>query len=157
MAGRVKGVGSLRRLLRRLPDAARMELSDELQAIGKRLTERAKAETPVKTGRLRAALNFKATVKGLQLRLGLIKKADQRRFFYGYILDAGRKAKVVKARRRRADGSYSTYTINVKAIPASRYDFVFGRRKDFQVNEIPKLRTVLDRVLTNAARGAGND
>lgn len=153
----VKGVASLRRLLRRLPDAARTELSNELQAIGRRLTATAKAETPVKTGRLKAAINFKATVKGLQLRLGLIKKADRRRFFYGYILDAGRRAQVAKAKRRKADGSYSTYTVNVKAIPASRYEFVFGRRRDFQQNEIPKLRSVLDRVLTNAARGAGND
>jgi len=153
----VKGVASLRRLLRRLPDAARMELSDELQAIGKRLTTRAKAETPVKTGRLRAAINFKATVKGLQLRIGLVKKADRKRFFYGYILDAGRKAQTVKAKRRKADGSYSTYNMRIKAIDPSRYEFVFGRRKDFQQNEIPKLRSVLDRVLTTAARGAGND
>lgn len=156
MAG-VKGVASLRRLLRKLPDEARKELSDELQEIGKRLTATAKAETPVRTGKLKAAINFKATVKGLQLRLGLIKKADSRRFFYGYILDAGRKAQVAKAKRRKADGTYSQYSVNVKAIPSSRYEFVFGRRRDFQQNEIPKLRTVLDRVLSNASRGAGND
>lgn len=153
----VKGVASLRRLLRKLPDAARIELSDELKAIGARLTATAKAETPVKTGRLRSAINFKSTVKGLQLRLGLVKKQDRKRLFYGYILDAGRKAKVVKAKRRKADGTYSTYNMRIRAIDPSRYEFVFGRRRDFQENEVPKLRTVLDRVLTNAARGAGND
>lgn len=153
----VKGVTSLRRLLRRLPDEARKELGNELQAIGERLTARAKAETPVKTGGLKSAIGFKALAKSLQLRIGLVKKADRKRYFYGYILDAGRKAQVVKAKRRKADGTYSTYNMRISAINKSRYEFVFGRRADFRENEIPKLRTVLDRVLTNAARGAGND
>lgn len=150
MAGSsVKGTASLRRLLRRLPDASRQALGDELKAIGQRLLARAKAETPVRTGRLRAALGMSVAVKTLQLRLGLIKKADRRRLFYGYILDQGRKAKsgVTKNGRRWATG----------AISPSRYEFVFGRRKDFQQNEIPNMRKVLDKVLSDAARGAGND
>lgn len=145
----VKGAASLRRLLRKLPDESRKALGDELKAIGERLLGRAKAETPVRTGGLRAALGFRVGVKTLQLRLGLVKKADKRRYFYGYILDQGRKAKegVSKSGRRW----------RVTAIPASRYEFVFGRRRDFQQNEVPKLRTVLDRVLEQAARGVGND
>lgn len=153
----VRGVTSLRRLLRRLPDEARTELANELKAIADRLTAKAKSETPVRTGGLKGAIGAKVLAKSLQLRLGLIKKADSRRYFYGYILDAGRRAQVVKAKRRKRDGSYSEYMMNVPAIPASRYEFVFGRRKDFKENEVPKLRTVLDRVLTNAARGSGND
>lgn len=157
MASAVKGAASLRRLLRRLPDEARKQLADELNAIGQRLAGRAKGETPVLTGALRAALNFRVTPKTLQLRLGLVKKADKRRYFYGYILDQGRAAKTVRARRKRKDGTVTTYDLRVSPIPQSRYEFVFGRRKDFQQNEIPKLRSVLDRVLLNAARGAGND
>jgi hypothetical protein len=156
MAG-VKGAASLRRLLRRLPDVARQELGNELTDIGQRLLGRAKAEVPVRTGALRAALGVRVAVKSLQLRLGLVKKADKRRFFYGYILDQGRKAQVVKAKRRRKDGSYSTYDMNVGAIAPSRYEFVFGRRRDFRENEIPQLRTVLDRVLARAAQGSGDD
>lgn len=149
MVSAVKGAASLRRLLRKLPDAARQGLGDELKAIGERLLGRAKAETPVRTGRLRAALGMSVAVKTLQLRLGLIKKADRRRLFYGYILDQGRKAKqgVSKSGRRWA----------VTAIPSSRYEFVFGRRRDFQQNEIPNMRKALDKVLIDAARGAGDD
>ena len=148
MAG-VKGAASLRRLLRRLPDASRDALGNELQAIGNRLLARAKAETPVKTGRLKAALAVRVAVKSLQLRLGLIKKQDKRRLFYGYILDQGRKGK--------SGISKSGRKFNITPIPSNRYEFVFGRRKDFQVNEVPKLRSVLDQVLTQAARGAGDD
>lgn len=157
MASKMKGAASLRRLLRKLPDESRKALGDELTRIGERLIGRAKAETPVRTGRLRAALGFRVAVKTLQLRLGLVKKADRSRFFYGYILDQGRKAQVVEARRRKPDGSYSIYPIQVSPISPSRYEFVFGRRDDFKRNEIPKLRMVLDRVLLKAARGAGND
>lgn len=149
MASAVRGAASLRRLLRRLPDASRQALGDELRAIGERLTARAKAETPVRTGRLRAALGFRVAVKTLQLRLGLVKKADRRRFFYGYILDQGRRAKAGKSKSGR--------NYRVTAIPSTRYEFVFGRRRDFQQNEIPRLRTVLDRVLEQAARGSGDD
>lgn len=145
----VKGAASLRRMLRRLPDEARKELGDEMVAIGNRLLGRAKMETPVRTGALRAALGVKVLVKSLQLRLGLIRKADQKRFFYGYILDAGRKAK--------SGTSKSGRRWRVTAIPASRYNFVFGRRWGFKQLEIPRLRAVLDRVLLAAARGSGND
>ena len=149
MASGVKGTASLRRLLRRLPDASRQALGDELKAIGERLLGRAKAETPVRTGRLRAGLGFTVAVKTLQLRLGLVKKADRRRFFYGYILDQGRKAKtgVSKSGRRWA----------VSAIAPSRSEFVFGRRKDFQQNELAAMRKALERELIKASRGAGND
>ena len=147
--GTVKGVSSLRRLLRKLPDESRKELADELTAIGARLIGRAKNETPVRTGRLKAALAFRVAAKTLQLRLGLVKKADRRRFFYGYILDAGRKGKVGKSRSGR------NYTVT--PIPASRYEFIFGRRRDFQQNEIPKMRAALERVLKRASQGVGND
>jgi hypothetical protein len=152
----IKGAQSLRRLLRQLPDAARAELGDSLTAIGGRLLGRAKAEAPVRSGVLRAALSVKVAVRTLQLRLGLVTKAAKRKAYYGYFLDAGRKAQTVRARRRTASG-VSTYQMKIKAIPASMYDFVFGRGRDLRRTELPKLRATLDRILSRAAVGAGDD
>lgn len=146
----------MRRLLRRLPDVAREELGSEFTAIGARMLGRARAEAPSKSGRLRRALNVKVAIKTLQLRLGLITKANQRGSFYGYILDAGRRARTVTAKRRTATG-ISTYALRVRGIPRSRYDFVFGRMKDFRRNELPKLRAVFDRIMRRTAMGISDD
>jgi hypothetical protein len=153
MAGVVKGAASLRRLLRRLPDQSRQELGDELQRIGNRLLGRAKAETPVRTGRLRGALGVRVGIKTLQLRLGLLTKATRRERFYGYILDQGRAAKTVTIRRGPRAGA----TMRVSGIARARYEFVFGRRADFREQEVSRLRAVLDRVLARASREAGSD
>lgn len=153
MAGRVKGVASLRRVLRRLPDNVRKELGQQLQVIGQRQLAKAKFETPVRTGRLRAALDMKVAVKSLALRLGLLTKAKRKRYFYGYILDAGRRAGSVT----RIKGRNAGKTFSWSAIPHDRYNFVFGRRRDIQQNEIPRLRTAVERALHNAITSSGND
>jgi len=153
MAGAVTGAASLRRLLRRLPDASRQELGEELQRIGNRMLGRAKAETPVRSGKLRAALGVRVGVKTLQLRLGLLTRKAQRAHFYGYILDQGRAAKTVTIRRGKRAGA----TMRVSGIAPGRYEFVFGRRADFRDQEVSRLRAVLDKVLARASRAAGND
>lgn len=153
MAAPVQGSASLRRLLRRLPDASRQELGEELQRIGNRLLGRAKAEAPVRSGRLRAALAVRVGVKTLQLRLGLLTAANRRKFFYGYILDQGRAAKTVTIRRGPRAGA----VMRVSGIAPGRYEFVFGRRADFRENEVSRLRVVLDKVLARASRAAGSD
>lgn len=150
---RVQGAGNLRKLLRRLPDAARKELAEEFTSIGARLLARAKAETPVRFGRLRNALSFRVAAKTLVLRLGLLTKRARRSNFYGYILDQGRAAKTVKIRRGPRKGA----TMRIRAIGQEQYNFVFGRRRDLQQNELPKLRRVLDRVLSRAAEGIKGD
>jgi len=149
---RVEGASALMRTIRLLPETAREELGDALFLIGQRLLGRAKAGTPVKTGRLRNALSSKVARKSLNLRLGLVTKSAQRKFFYGYILDSGRRARTAKVTRRTA-GGVSSYAMRVRGISRARYDIVFDRRRDLQTNEIPELRNVLDRVLGRAARG----
>lgn len=154
MKSRVKGAASTRRLIRRLPDAARAEMAEFLDASGKVLLGRAKAETPTRSGRLRAALRFRLLKNAnLEFKLGLITKAAQRRFFYGYILDNGRKAQRARVRRGPRAGSF----VNVRAISRERYNFVFGRRQDFRDNFLPKIRLVWEGILRRAASGVGND
>ncbi len=151
---RVKGAASLRRTLKALPEASREELADTMNVIAFRLLGKAKAEVPVRTGKLRGLLSAKVLVKSLSLKLGLVTKRTQRQGFYGFILDQGRKAQTVQAKRRnRATGTVSTYSLRVKGIARTRYNFVFGRIKDFRQNELPRLRDALERVLGRAARG----
>lgn len=149
---KVRGAAKLRRRLRSMPDYVENEVRDEFNAIGQRMLARAKAEAPRRTGRLAAALAVKVLPRSLNMKLGLLTKARQRKFFYGYILDRGRRAQVVKARRRTASG-VTTYAMRVRAIAPAQYDFVFGRMRDFRANELPRLRRVLERALTRVARG----
>lgn len=146
----VAGVPQFRRTLRRLPDIAREELADALTDSGGRLLGRARAETPVLTGGLRGDLQLRVARKTLQLRLGTIARKTQRRRFYGYILDQGRKAQVVIARRKKTG---TRYRLRVRAIPRTRYEFVFGRRADFIANELPRFRRVVNRILARVAAG----
>lgn len=153
MASRVKGAASLRRTLKRLPEASREELADTMNVIAFRLLGQARAEVPVRTGKLKSLLTAKVLVSSLTMKLGLVNKRAQRQGFYGYILDQGRKAQTAKARRRNQSGTISTYTVRVKAIGRDRYNFVFGRIRDFRKNDLPRLRDALERVLGRAARG----
>jgi len=154
MASRVKGAAPLWRTLIRLPEASREELADTMNVIAFRLLGQARAEVPVRTGKLKSLLTAKVLVSSLTMKLGLVNKRAQRQGFYGYILDQGRKAQTAKARRRnRSTGTISTYTVRVKAISRERYNFVFGRIRDFRKNDLPRLRDALERVLGRAARG----
>lgn len=153
MASRVKGAASLRRTLKRLPEASREELADTMNVIAFRLLGQARAEVPVRTGKLKSLLTAKVLVSSLTLKLGLVNKRAQRQGFYGFILDQGRKAQVARAKRRNQSGTISSYTVRVRAIPRERYNFVFGRIRDFRKNDLPRLRDALERVLGRAARG----
>jgi hypothetical protein len=113
---------------------------------------RAKAEAPKRTGGLSGALSFKVAPKTLNMRIGLVTKAMRRKFFYGYILDQGRKAKTVQVKRRTKSG-VTSYAMRVKAIPRNRYDFVFGRMRDFRTNELPHIRRALEKALSRVSRG----
>ena len=151
---RVKGVAQLRRTLRTMPDFVRDGMADALRDSGQRLLARAKAETPRRTGQLSSALLMRVAPKSLNLKIGLLTKGKRRRFFYGYILDQGRRAQVVQAKRRTKTG-YVTYPMKVRGIGQGDYEFVFGRRQDFRVNELPRIRRRLEDLLSRVARGGG--
>lgn len=144
----LKGALALRRTLRALPDAVTTEVADELRYIGVRQLARARAEVPRQTGRLAGLLSFRVLAKSLILKLGLVTKAAQRRGFYGYILDAGRRAQIVTAKRRG-----KRYPMRIRAISPARYNFVFGRRRDIRETEIDNLRGALTRALRKVSSG----
>jgi hypothetical protein len=148
---RVKGASQLRRTLRRLPNDTQAELGSTFTAVAQRLGLAAKAETPVRSGRLRGLIGAKALVKSLRINVGLLTRGANRDGFYGYILDAGRRAQTVRAKRRTG----TSYALRVKGISRQRYNFVSGRLRDFLRTDLPKVRDAISRGLSRAARGGG--
>lgn len=148
----IRGGPSLSRRLKNLPDAVRADAVSELTAIGGRLLARAKAETPRRTGALAAALEVKVLPGSLRLRLGLLTKSKQREFFYGFILDGGRRGRTVTIKR----GARKGRQLRVSEISPARYNFVFGRRADFRSNELDGFRRNYVKALQRALKANGN-
>lgn len=152
MRSQVKGAAQLRRRLRQMPDFVRADVADAMLASGQRLAARARAEAPRKSGGLASALSWRLAAKTLRLRIGLVTKATRRKFFYGYILDQGRKAQTVQVKRRTKSG-VSVYSMRVRPIARTRYEFVFNRVKDFRTNELPHIRRALEKALRQVSAG----
>lgn len=148
----LKGANRLRRNLRTLPNSVHDELRESLEGVGARQFFKAQAETPRRTGGLASAIKVKVLDRSLTLKIGLLTKSARRKYFYGFILDHGRKAKTVQVRRRG-----TRYALRVRAIARGRYDFVFGRVRDIRANELSHLRDALTRALAKVAGGGGND
>lgn len=146
-----------RRLLRRLPATVEKEIVKTLEDAGPQLLAKARVSTPVKTGALRSALGYRVNAKSMRLQLGLIGRKLQKKFFYGYILEVGRKAGPSKrwAQRRLKGGGYGPkYKVNVRAISPDRYDIVQGRMKTYaQAWLRPRLGAVFERALRAAQGG----
>lgn len=146
----------IRRLLQALPDEVNAEINAAYQKHAPAILAKARSEVPTRTGRLRAALSFKimrATKSRPQggLRVGLLTKAIQRKFFYARILEYGRKAKTVLARRKTG----TRYRLRITPIAAGRYDFVRGRTLKFMQDTLLKdMRGILRRGLRKVG-GAG--
>lgn len=148
-----KSVRRVKRIMRNLPDAAQAELVGVLEKTGPRLVNLIKARTPVRTGALSRGIKFRVAKRGLKLRAGLLGSPKARgKLFYGYILNWGRKAGPVKARRRTKTGT-SNYMLNVKGITGSR--FVTGTGKLIGREVQPQLQSIWARILKRAAGGAG--
>lgn len=154
---RVAGAGRVRKMLKRLPETLRDELAREMQSAGPTILGKSKAETPSRSGSLRSLLTWRFYPKSLRLRVGLIGARANRAGWYGRILEAGRKAQTVTAKRRTANGVIA-YRLRVRAIDRSRYDIVRGRIKAFAKRLLrPVLGRAYEKALRSAASGAGSD
>lgn len=150
----------VRRLLQAMPDEVGTQINQAYARHAPAILAYARGEVPSRTGKLRAALAFKLQkiTKSRPfggLRIGLLTKRIQSKFFYARILEYGRKAQTVKARRRRpVSGGVAVYMMRVKGIPANRYDFVRGRAGEFMQRTLGnELRGVLNRALKRLAAG----
>ena len=91
----------------------------------------------------------------MRLRIGLLTKTVQKKFFYARILEYGRKAQTVTVKRQRpVSGGTAQYIISVKAISANRYDFVRGRAVQFMQRTLGNdLRGILARAIKRLSAG----
>lgn len=165
MARRTKGVASVRRLLRRIPDQMRQELGAAMQEAGPVLAQRQKSNAPTLTGATRDAIGWKFYPATLRLVVGIIGKQANRKLFYARILDLGRRGQTVRV-RRAVGGSghmgdagyfrkaYVTYSLRVKPIAAKR--FVTGKMPDLRQELRTRLNGIWDRVLARVS-GGGNE
>jgi len=97
---RVRGDRAFKRLIKRLPQTVSREMEQQLQVAGERILAEQKAKAKKRTGKLAGALAMKLLPKTLRLKVGLLTKALNRRFFYGRIIEFGRKAQTVMAARK---------------------------------------------------------
>ena len=175
----LRGMGRIKRLLRRLPDSVANEIVVELNVTGRDMLAAVTARTPRDRGALQSGLSKKVLPKSLRLQVGLLGTPSGRaKLFYGRIQDIGRKAQVVmvQLRRRvllkRRDGSiYSTlrtdargrkeradiaatYAMKVPAMEGKR--FVTGRYPELRKMLGENLRGIFSRALSKIA-GGGDD
>ena len=140
---RVKGVRKVKRLLKAIEPAMRIEIMDAMQEGGRELLAKMRAESP--STRVTAALAVKAYPKTLRVRVGLIGKALNRRLFFARILEFGR------GQKRRID------KIGRKIGVIKPAEFVYGSRTDIRKAMRSKVRGIYGRALARASQGVGGD
>ena len=153
---RLRGLVHVRRLMQRLPDSVSQEMAKTMEEVRPVAIAIAKAGAPVRTGGLRAALNGQVYPKTLRFRIGLLTRRVQRNYFYGYILEVGRKAQTVRVKRRTPSGGVTEYAMRVSAISPQVHDMVQGRARG-RIRELFRtpLNKLFDRALRDAAKFAG--
>lgn len=134
------GVASTRKLLRRIEPAAKNEMADILADEGQVLLALMRADTPVRTGALRAGLASRVLRKALRLRVGLVTKATNKKLFYAPVIEFGRKANT-----KSRGGA-------IAARP-----FIFKKRVGFRGQLGGRLNVYWEKVLVDAAQGVGDD
>lgn len=94
----VRGDRAFKKLIRRLPPSARQQMIVQLNLTGREQLAKDQAEAPVgrradgTIGALRGALSMRVLTASLKLKVGLIGKPVNRRVFWGWIIERGRKA-----------------------------------------------------------------
>lgn len=169
------GLREARAQLRAMPEHLREEMYKVLDQVGADIKAKMVAAAPEKTGKLKKAIDYKASRKALTMRVGLLKTARGRAdVFYGRIQDLGRREQVVIVRRlryakraewldrigkgqasgRRKPNDLTTrpYPMRVKASPGKH--FITGRYTDLRNDARIKIQGIYARA-TGAARGAG--
>lgn len=96
-------------MLGALPEAAKDQLAVELAIIGKDVLAAQKRDVAKRTGALEQGLSIQVLVDALRVRIGLL--ARKSKLFYGRIIEGGRRAQVVLAKRRVRVGGRRSQTV----------------------------------------------
>lgn len=164
--------GNFRSLIKRLPETVAEELRAQLHESGKMLLARARARVPKRTGALSAGLSYKVPPKRLNLKVGLIGKAINRKLYYGRMVEFGRKGQTVDVVRGglsasvRAAGGRSNrykalalrmgakgaYKLRVKPMAPRHYVYATAREQIYR-----PFQKIWGRAVHRAATGATNE
>jgi len=166
---RIQGVSRVRKLMRRMPDAARDELVQELNVTGAEIARLVRAKAPSRRGDLRDGLSHKVFPKTLRLQVGLLgSKAERTGLFYGRIQDLGRKAQIVRVIRHLGRGKVGRYLMKggARVVDRKPYDmrvramapkrFVTGRYPELRRQLVRNVRGIFVRALSTMT-GVGDE
>jgi hypothetical protein len=171
----VRGDRAFGRLIKQLPQTVTNEIRQQLNQTGRTALALEQRRVSVRTGAVKNALSYKVPPVRLQLKVGLIGKPLNRRLFYGWIVEWGRKASVVTVTRAgtlgRAQaaglnvrgGAYKdvalsagiggAYQLHVKPLPPRHFVYVAGVREQLYA----PYKSIWNNALKRAAAGAGGD
>jgi hypothetical protein len=144
----IRGDRAFGRLIKQLPESVTSELRAQLNSTGRLLLAQERRRAPVRTGKLQAALSYQVAPKRLNLKVGLIGKAINRKLFYGLFVEQGRHGGGRGVKRKSAK-----YAAGVGATPAHHFVWVAGLREQIY----PAFREIWTRALTKAGQGSSDD
>jgi hypothetical protein len=144
---RVRGDRAFRRLITKLPDVVRQEIVGQMKVTGTQVLAQQRSLAPFRTGATKNALSMRILPKSLKLKVGILGKPLNRQLFYAHIIEFGRKAQTVSA--KRANGA--SYSMRISALPPRNFIY-FARDPLYQ-----PFRNIWDRALQKAASGISDD
>ena len=146
----VIGARAFRKLLSRVPAAARDDIVEMFEEAGDQIAANAKSDSPSR--RVAGAITKRVSRASLRLRVGLIGAPLNRRLFFARILEKGRKAQNVRARRRSKSGKVTTYRMNVRVMPARPFVYT-ARNEAIRDSMGGRIGKFWERVISRAAAG----
>jgi hypothetical protein len=144
----VRGDRAFGRLLKQLPDTVANELRGQLEATGRRVLGIEQRRAPVRTGALQTALSYAVTPKRLSLKVGLVGKPINRKLYYGWFVEWGRKGGGRGVKRGSAK-----YNAGVGAMGPRHFVFIAGLRDQIY----PGFRNIWNEALIKAGSGVSDD
>lgn len=157
----IRGDFKLRGVLRRIGQLGESDLPAALQEASELVLKTQKELIPKNTGASAEALQVRITkanqISGLDARIGIIGKRDNRKFFFLRFVEYGTKGRKGKeGSKNRTDGkNFYGKSPDIPAIPAHPW---LRPSIDLNRDEIREIiRQAIDSTLEKAAKGAGND
>jgi hypothetical protein len=144
----VRGDRAFGRLLKQLPSSVTDEMRAQLNSTGRSVLAIQQRRAPVRRGVLQAGLSYSVAPVRLTLKVGLVGKAINRKLFYGWFVQWGRKGGGRGVKRGSAK-----YTQGVGAMPEHPFVFIAGMREQIY----PAYRAIWSRALSRAAAGVSDD
>lgn len=87
--GKARRRARLQRILKAIPDEAAKALREDMAAAGDAVLASAQARVPVRTGRLKAALNARQLARSFQVKVGVVGKRAARDAWYARLVEFG--------------------------------------------------------------------